>query len=105
MVLNPSYSSIPPIFQLCLNWKGEKNSSNDDNIQSMESEVIVCYRSYVPQSSHHLLTNQLQCLCVLLDVYLEMESHDNSMEGPKEFPQEKMLDTDLPLSLLFSPRP
>lgn len=35
-------------------------------------------------------TNQLQRLCVLLDVYLETESHDDSVEGPKEFPQEKM---------------
>ncbi|VFV25875.1 tho complex subunit 5 homolog [Lynx pardinus] len=82
---------ITPSVQLCLNWKGEKNSSNDDNIQSMESEVIVCYRSYVPQSSHHLLTNQLQCLCVLLDVYLDVESHDDSVEEPKEFPQEMCL--------------
>ncbi|KFO33385.1 THO complex subunit 5 like protein, partial [Fukomys damarensis] len=33
VVLNPGYSSIPPIFQLCLNWKGEKTNSNDDNIR------------------------------------------------------------------------
>ena len=72
----------------------------------MESKVSMCYKELCgPRPSRRLLTNQLQHLCVLLDVYLEMESHDNSMEGPKEFPQEKMLDTDLPLSLLFSPRP
>ncbi|XP_006894935.1 PREDICTED: THO complex subunit 5 homolog [Elephantulus edwardii] len=91
VVLNPGYSSIPPIFQLCLNWKGEKTNSNDDNIRAMESEVNVCYKElYGAQTSYQLLTNQLQRLCVLLDVYLETESHDDSVEGPKEFPQEKM---------------
>ncbi|XP_074150654.1 THO complex subunit 5 isoform X2 [Sminthopsis crassicaudata] len=91
VVLNPGYSSIPPIFRLCLNWKGEKTSSNDDNIRAMESEVSVCYRElYGPKPGHQLLTNQLQRLCVVLDVYLETESHDTSVEGPKEFPQEKM---------------
>uniref|UniRef100_A0A452RF53 THO complex subunit 5 n=1 Tax=Ursus americanus TaxID=9643 RepID=A0A452RF53_URSAM len=91
VVLNPGYSSIPPIFQLCLNWKGEKTNSNDDNIRAMESEVNVCYKELCgPRPSHQLLTNQLQRLCVLLDVYLETDSHDDSVEGPKEFPQEKM---------------
>uniref|UniRef100_A0A8C8TFD2 THO complex 5 n=1 Tax=Peromyscus maniculatus bairdii TaxID=230844 RepID=A0A8C8TFD2_PERMB len=91
VVLNPGYSSIPPIFRLCLNWKGEKTNSNDDNIRAMESEVNVCYKELCgPRPSHQLLTNQLQRLCVLLDVYLETESHDDSVEGPKEFPQEKM---------------
>uniref|UniRef100_A0A8I6AF30 THO complex subunit 5 n=1 Tax=Rattus norvegicus TaxID=10116 RepID=A0A8I6AF30_RAT len=91
VVLNPGYSSIPPVFRLCLNWKGEKTNSNDDNIRAMESEVNVCYRELCgPRPSHQLLTNQLQRLCVLLDVYLETESHDDSVEGPKEFPQEKM---------------
>lgn len=33
VVLNPGYSSIPPVFRLCLNWKGEKTNSNDDNIR------------------------------------------------------------------------
>ncbi|XP_059978101.1 THO complex subunit 5 homolog isoform X3 [Lagenorhynchus albirostris] len=91
VVLNPGYSSIPPIFQLCLNWKGEKTNNNDDNIRAMESEVNVCYKELCgPWPGHQLLTNQLQRLCVLLDVYLETESHDDSVEGPKEFPQEKM---------------
>lgn len=57
----------------------------------MESEVNMCYKKLCgPRPSHQLLTNQLQRLCVLLDVYLETESHDDSVEGPKEFPQEKM---------------
>uniref|UniRef100_A0A2K5CBT1 THO complex 5 n=1 Tax=Aotus nancymaae TaxID=37293 RepID=A0A2K5CBT1_AOTNA len=91
VVLNPGYSSIPPIFQLCLNWKGEKTNSNDDNIQAMESKVNVCCKELCgPWPSHQLLTNHLQRLCVLLDVYLETESHDDSVEGPKEFPQKKM---------------
>uniref|UniRef100_A0A8D2KWT9 THO complex 5 n=1 Tax=Varanus komodoensis TaxID=61221 RepID=A0A8D2KWT9_VARKO len=91
VVLNPGYSSIPPIFSLCLNWKGEKTGSNDSNIRAMESEVSVCYKELQgPKPGHQLLTNQLQRLCVVLDVYLETETHDNSVEGPKEFPQEKM---------------
>ncbi|XP_038619582.1 THO complex subunit 5 homolog isoform X2 [Tachyglossus aculeatus] len=91
VVLNPGYSSVPPIFSLCLNWKGEKTNSNDDNIRAMESEVNVCYKELcAPGPGYQLLTNQLQRLCVVLDVYLETESHDNSVEGPKEFPQEKM---------------
>lgn len=61
------------------------------SFQAMESEVNVCYKELCgPRPSHQLLTNQLQRLCVLLDVYLETESHDDSVEGPKEFPQEKM---------------
>uniref|UniRef100_A0A8C3SPK7 THO complex 5 n=2 Tax=Chelydra serpentina TaxID=8475 RepID=A0A8C3SPK7_CHESE len=91
VVLNPGYSSMPPIFNLCLNWKGEKTNSNDDNIRAMESEVNVCYKELCgPRPGYQLLTNQLQRLCVVLDVYLETESHDTSVEGPKEFPQEKM---------------
>jgi len=33
VVVNPGYSTLPPVFSLCLNWKGERNSSNDDNIR------------------------------------------------------------------------
>ncbi|XP_054853008.1 THO complex subunit 5 homolog isoform X1 [Eublepharis macularius] len=91
VVLNPGYSFVPPVFSLCLNWKGEKTNSNDDNIRSMESEVNVYYKELCgPKPGYQLLTNQLQRLCVVLDVYLETETHDNSVEGPKEFPQEKM---------------
>nr|XP_013799136.1 PREDICTED: THO complex subunit 5 homolog [Apteryx mantelli mantelli] len=91
VVLNPGYSTLPPIFSLCLNWKGERTSSNDDNIRAMESEVNVSYKElWGPKPGYQLLTNQLQRLCMVLDVYLETESHDTSVEGPKEFPQEKM---------------
>lgn len=142
VVLNPGYSALPPIFSLCLNWKGERTGNNDDNIrvsrgrgggtgellgvflvvlrpwggspggrlggweqqdtelrpccslrlcQAMESEVNVCYKElWGPKPGYQLLTNQLQRLCMVLDVYLETEPHDTSVEGPKEFPQEKM---------------
>ncbi|XP_054372781.1 THO complex subunit 5 homolog [Molothrus ater] len=91
VVLNPGYSTLPPVFSLCLNWKGERNSSNDDNIRAMESEVNVYYKElWGPKPGYQLLTNQLQRLCMVLDVYLETEPHDPSVEGPKEFPQEKM---------------
>ncbi|NWW50964.1 THOC5 protein, partial [Pedionomus torquatus] len=91
VVLNPGYSTLPPIFSLCLNWKGERTGSNDDNIRAMESEVNVNYKElWGPKPGYQLLTNQLQRLCMVLDVYLETEPHDPSVEGPKEFPQEKM---------------
>ncbi|KFP53814.1 THO complex subunit 5 [Cathartes aura] len=91
VVLNPGYSTLPPIFSLCLNWKGERTSSNDDNIRAMESEVNVNYKElWGPKPGYQLLTNQLQRLCMVLDVYLETEPHDTTVEGPKEFPQEKM---------------
>ncbi|KFP03764.1 THO complex subunit 5 [Calypte anna] len=91
VVVNPGYSTLPPVFSLCLNWKGERTSSNDDNIRAMESEVNVHYKElWGPKPGSQLLTNQLQRLCMVLDVYLETEPHDPSVEGPKEFPQEKM---------------
>nr|XP_033812868.1 THO complex subunit 5 homolog isoform X1 [Geotrypetes seraphini] len=91
LAMNPGYCAIPPIFSLCLHWKGERSSSNDDNIRALESEVNVYYKELCgPKPGYQLLTNQLQRLCMGLDVYLETESHDNSVEGPKEFPQEKM---------------
>lgn len=37
VVLNPGYSTLPPVFSLCLNWKGERTSSNDDNIRVTRS--------------------------------------------------------------------
>lgn len=59
--------------------------------QAMESEVNVNYKElWGPKPGYQLLTNQLQRLCMVLDVYLETEPHDTSVEGPKEFPQEKM---------------
>ncbi|XP_073527851.1 THO complex subunit 5 isoform X2 [Phyllobates terribilis] len=91
VVLNPSYCLIPPLFSLCLNWKGERSSRNDENIRVMESEINVQYKELSgPSPGFQLLTNQLQRLCMLLDVYLETECHDNSVEGPHEFPPEKI---------------
>ncbi|XP_040272615.1 THO complex subunit 5 homolog isoform X2 [Bufo bufo] len=91
VVLNPGYCVIPPLFSLCLNWKGERSSRNDENIRVMESEINVYYKELSgPSPGFQLLTNQLQRLCMLLDVYLETECHDNSVEGPHEFPPEKI---------------
>ncbi|XP_077153003.1 THO complex subunit 5 isoform X4 [Ranitomeya variabilis] len=91
VVLNPSYCLIPPLFSLCLSWKGERSSRNDENIRVMESEINVHYKELSgPSPGFQLLTNQLQRLCMLLDVYLETECHDNSVEGPHEFPPEKI---------------
>ncbi|KAM8960199.1 THO complex subunit 5 isoform 2-T2 [Pelodytes ibericus] len=91
VVLNPGYCTVPPVFSLCLNWKGDRSASNDENIRVMESEINVFYKELCgPAPGYQLLTNQLQRLCMLLDVYLETECHDNSVEGPHEFPPEKI---------------
>ncbi|KAM9329638.1 THO complex subunit 5 [Gastrophryne carolinensis] len=91
VVLNPGYCSIPPLFSLCLNWKGKRSSRNDENIRVMESEINVYHKELSgPSPGYQLLTNQLQRLCMLLDVYLETECLDNSVEGPHEFPPEKI---------------
>uniref|UniRef100_A0A672NDG9 THO complex subunit 5 homolog n=1 Tax=Sinocyclocheilus grahami TaxID=75366 RepID=A0A672NDG9_SINGR len=59
----------------------------------MHLESVNVFRAELqgPRPGLQLLTNQIQRLCVCLDVYLEMESQvcDGS-EGPKEFPREKM---------------
>uniref|UniRef100_A0A8B9JDU3 THO complex 5 n=1 Tax=Astyanax mexicanus TaxID=7994 RepID=A0A8B9JDU3_ASTMX len=92
VVLNPRYPEITPLFSLSLLWKGERSGRSDDNLRAMESEVNV-FRSELqgPRPGLQLLTNQIQRLCVCLDVYLETESQvcDGS-EGPREFPREKM---------------
>ncbi|XP_063769422.1 THO complex subunit 5 homolog isoform X2 [Pseudophryne corroboree] len=91
VVLNPGYCSVPPLFSLCLNWKGNRSSRNDENIRVMESEINVYYKELSGLSpGFQMLTNQIQRLCMLLDVYLETECHDNSVEGPHEFPPEKI---------------
>ncbi|XP_067234934.1 THO complex subunit 5 homolog isoform X1 [Chanodichthys erythropterus] len=92
VVLNPRYPDVSPLFSLSLLWKGERSGRSDDNLRAIESEVNV-FRSELqgPRPGLQLLTNQIQRLCVCLDVYLETESQvcDGS-EGPKEFPREKM---------------
>ncbi|KAG5260991.1 hypothetical protein AALO_G00298770 [Alosa alosa] len=92
VVLNPRYPDVTPLFSLSLMWKGERTGRTDDNLRAMESEVNV-FRSELqgPRPGHQLLTNQLQRLNVCLDVYLETESQVcDGMEGPREFPREKM---------------
>lgn len=57
----------------------------------MESEVNVFKNELQgPRPGHQLLTNQISRLCVCLDVYLETEGQDDGVEGPREFPREKM---------------
>ncbi|KAG9354561.1 hypothetical protein JZ751_001274 [Albula glossodonta] len=77
VVLNPRYPEVSPLFALSLSWKGERSGRMDDNLRG-------------PRPGYQLLTNQLQRLCLCLDVYLETESQDESVEGPREFPREKM---------------
>lgn len=92
VALNPRYPEVAPLFSLSLQWKGERSGRTDDNLRAMESEVNI-FRGELqgPRPGLQLLTNQIQRLCVCLDVYLETENQvcDGS-EGPKEFPREKM---------------
>lgn len=91
VVLNPRYPEVSPLFSLSLSWKGEHSGCTDDNLRAMESEVNVFKGELQgPRPGHQLLTNQLARLCVCLDVYLETDGEDNSVEGPREFPREKM---------------
>uniref|UniRef100_A0A3Q2PBW8 THO complex 5 n=1 Tax=Fundulus heteroclitus TaxID=8078 RepID=A0A3Q2PBW8_FUNHE len=91
VVLSPRYPEISPLFSLSLNWKGECSGRTDDNLRAMESEVNVFkHELQGPKPGHQLLTNQFARLCVCLDVYLETEGQDDSVEGPREFPREKM---------------
>ncbi|XP_017554889.1 THO complex subunit 5 homolog isoform X2 [Pygocentrus nattereri] len=92
VVLNPRYPEITPLFSLSLLWKGERSGRTDDNLRAMESEVNV-FKSELqgPRPGLQLLTNQIQRLCMCLDVYLETESQvSDGSEGPREFPREKM---------------
>ncbi|KAM9821785.1 THO complex subunit 5 homolog [Syngnathus typhle] len=91
VVLNPRYPEISPLFSLSLNWKGERSGRADDNLRAMESEVNVFKNELQgPRPGYQLLTNQISRLCVCLDVYLETEEQDDGVEGPREFPREKM---------------
>uniref|UniRef100_A0A8C7Q8N3 THO complex subunit 5 homolog n=1 Tax=Oncorhynchus mykiss TaxID=8022 RepID=A0A8C7Q8N3_ONCMY len=91
VVLNPRYPEVSPLFALSLSWKGECSGRTDDNLRAMESEVNV-FKSELqgPRPGHQLLTNQVARLCVCLDVYLETDGQDDSVEGPREFLREKM---------------
>lgn len=91
VVLSPRYPEISPLFSLSLSWKGERSGRTDDNLRAMESEVNVFKNELQgPCPGHQLLTNQIARLCVCLDVYLETEGQDDGVEGPREFPREKM---------------
>lgn len=91
VVLSPRYPEISPLFSLSLSWKGERTGRTDDNLRAMESEVNVFKNELQgPRPGHQLLTNQISRLCVCLDVYLETEGQDDGVEGPREFPREKM---------------
>ncbi|XP_028313992.1 THO complex subunit 5 homolog isoform X1 [Gouania willdenowi] len=91
VVLSPRYPEISPLFSLSLSWKGERSGCTDDNLRAMESEVNVFRKELNGlRPGHQLLTNQIARLCVCLDVFLETEGQDDSVEGPREFPREKM---------------
>lgn len=91
VVLSPRYPDVSPLFSLSLSWKGERTGQTDDNLRAIESEVNVFKNELQgPRPGYQLLTNQISRLCVCLDVYLETEGQDDGVEGPREFPREKM---------------
>ncbi|XP_075889319.1 THO complex subunit 5 homolog [Nelusetta ayraudi] len=91
VVLSPRYPEVSPLFSLSLSWKGERTGQTDDNLRAVESEVNVFKNELQgPRPGYQLLTNQISRLCVCLDVYLETEGQDDGVEGPREFPREKM---------------
>ncbi|KAJ0067512.1 hypothetical protein NL108_007983, partial [Boleophthalmus pectinirostris] len=91
VVMSPRYPEIAPLFSLSLNWKGERTGRTDDNLRAIESEVnMFKHELQGPRPGYQLFTNQMARLCMCLDVYLETEGQDDSVEGPREFPREKM---------------
>ncbi|XP_064620584.1 THO complex subunit 5 homolog isoform X2 [Lineus longissimus] len=92
IVLSPDYPYQSPIFALSLEWQSQRNNTNDENIRAMEAEVNLHYDELMPGGKPHaeLLTNQLQRLCMCLDIFLESES-SYSTTAPVEFSKEKMM--------------
>ncbi|CAL9708300.1 unnamed protein product [Knipowitschia caucasica] len=91
VVMSPRYPETAPLFSLSLSWKGERTGRTDDNLRAVESEVNMFKQELMgPRPGHQLFTNQMARLCMCLDVYLETEGQDDSVEGPREFPREKM---------------
>lgn len=59
--------------------------------QDMEAEVNIHFTELISnKSNEQLLTNQVQRLLMCLDVYLETEGSNTSIEGPIEFAKEKI---------------
>ena len=57
----------------------------------MEAEVnLYCNELSKKGSCDQLLTNQIQRLLMCMDVYLELESTETQLEGPLEFPKERI---------------
>lgn len=48
-------------------------------------------KSSVAQPVHQLLASQLQQLCTLQEIKLETDSHEDSVEGPKDIFQKTRL--------------
>ncbi|XP_074640858.1 THO complex subunit 5 homolog A-like [Tubulanus polymorphus] len=92
IVLSPDYPNQTPIIALNLNWKNSRNNTNDENIRMIEAELnVYCQELTGAKTADELLTNQIQRLLMCVDVYLEAESGGSLMDGPVEFPREKIL--------------
>ncbi|RZC39856.1 THO complex subunit 5 -like, partial [Asbolus verrucosus] len=62
VVIKNDYPLAPPIFSLCLNYNGVRNSQNDDNIRDMERSINVDW-NHEFSNANWLLSAQITSLC------------------------------------------
>ncbi|KAJ8939808.1 hypothetical protein NQ318_012808 [Aromia moschata] len=70
IVIKNSYPETPPIFSLCLCYKGMHHSGNCDEMRDMERAVNVNLQ-HGDGNASWLLSAQITYLCSYVDVYLE----------------------------------
>ncbi|XP_013387821.1 THO complex subunit 5 homolog A-like isoform X1 [Lingula anatina] len=91
VVVSPDYPRTPPVMAVVLQWRTDHTNLNDVNIRDMEAEVNIHYGELIKGKSHdQLLTNQIQRMLMCFDLFLETEAGNEAMEGPAEFPKEKI---------------
>ncbi|XP_023238359.1 THO complex subunit 5 homolog [Centruroides sculpturatus] len=92
VLIPPDYPSTSSLFLLTVNWKSERTGRNDPAVLELEQEVNVYCVEMLPASArNYILSCQLQHLLVSFDIYLETESARDTIEGPREFSQGKVL--------------
>ncbi|XP_067124081.1 THO complex subunit 5 homolog [Centruroides vittatus] len=92
VLIPPDYPATSSLFLLTVNWKSERTGRNDPAVLELEQEVNVYCVEMLPASArNYILSCQLQHLLVSFDIYLETESARDTIEGPREFSQGKVL--------------
>lgn len=91
VIISPDYPRTSPTFHVTINLKYERSAENDDSLRALERELNVFSKELTTSSNtEQLLTNQLQRLLTCFDIYLETETGNEVLEGPVEFPKEKV---------------